>query len=114
MVIQVISMIPSGQVATYGQIADMTGLKGQARWVGRVLSQLPSGTKLPWHRVINSAGQITNPNIDEQRDRLLQEGVSVRGDRISLKQFQWLPKTGNDELPKSSAESPGYRVRLRE
>ena len=66
-VIQVIAAIPVGRVATYGQIAEAAQLKGLSRWVGKVLSQLPAGTSLPWHRVINSAGRITNPNRERNR-----------------------------------------------
>jgi len=102
MVVQVISRIPSGSVATYGQVAEMANLNGRARWVGRILSQLPVGTRLPWHRVISSSGRITNPNIEEQRDLLRQEGVTVREDRVLLKRFRWHPAHLPDGLPRSS------------
>ena len=100
-VIQVIALIPIGRVATYGQVAEAAQLKGLARWVGRVLSQLPKGTSLPWHRVINSAGRITNPNRQEQIERLIAEGVHVNGARVSLAKFRWNPQEVSDESPKS-------------
>ena len=100
-VIQVIAAIPVGRVATYGQIAEAAQLKGLSRWVGKVLSQLPAGTSLPWHRVINSAGRITNPNREEQTRRLIAEGVIVNGDRVSLARFRWTPQKVSDESPKS-------------
>ena len=100
-VIQVIAAIPVGRVATYGQIAEAAQLKGLSRWVGRVLSQLPAATSLPWHRVINSAGKITHPNREEQTRRLIAEGVVVNGDRVSLARFRWIPQEVSDESPKS-------------
>ena len=100
-VIQVIAAIPVGRVATYGQIAEAAQLKGLSRWVGKVLSQLPAGTSLPWHRVINSAGRITNPNREEQIKRLIAEGIHVNGDRVSLPRFRWNPEEIFDESPKS-------------
>ena len=100
-IVQVIALIPIGKVATYGQIAEAAQLKGLSRWVGRILSQLPTGTSLPWHRVINSAGRITNPNREEQARRLIAEGVHVNGDRVSLARFRWTPGALSDESPKS-------------
>jgi len=88
---QVIATIPKGQVATYGQIATMAGQSGKSRWVGRLLSQLPQGTSLPWHRVINASGRITNPNFDLQVSRLIAEGIRPNAGKISLKDHQWCP-----------------------
>ncbi len=90
---QVINMIPEGCVATYGQIAHLAELPRGARLVGRVLSQLPSDTRLPWHRVINASGRISLPQhsagYQTQKHRLQEEGVTVLKGRISLKQHQW-------------------------
>ena len=88
---QVIAAIPKGRVATYGQIAAMAGQSGKSRWVGRLLSQLPQGTSLPWHRVINASGRITNPNFDLQVSRLIAEGIRPNAGKISLKDHQWCP-----------------------
>ena len=63
---QVVASIPEGRVATYGQVAEMAGQPGRARWVGRLLSELPEATTLPWHRVVNARGNITNPQIGKQ------------------------------------------------
>ena len=49
---QVVASIPYGTVATYGQVAQLAGLPGYARYVGATLKQLPKDTLLPWHRVI--------------------------------------------------------------
>jgi O6-methylguanine-DNA--protein-cysteine methyltransferase len=39
--------IPPGRVSTYGAIARVAGLAGQARQVGYALSALPTGTERP-------------------------------------------------------------------
>jgi len=90
---RVVHGIPSGKVASYGQIAQLAGLPRAARLVGRVLSQLPEGSKLPWHRVVNSQGRISFPfgsePYREQRERLLAEGVVFSGQRVARACFNW-------------------------
>ncbi|HJP50339.1 MAG TPA: methylated-DNA--[protein]-cysteine S-methyltransferase [Pseudomonadales bacterium] len=86
---QIVNAIPQGSVATYGQVARLAGAPQHSRLVGRIISQLPRSTRLPWHRVINSQGKISNPNPKRQQDRLEQEGIVVLRGRISLKQYQW-------------------------
>ena len=91
----IIQQIPTGCVATYGQVAELAGLPGCARMVGRILSQLPSGSQLPWHRVIAASGKISLPenseSFIEQRKRLTEEIIGLTGSRISLKKYQWQP-----------------------
>ncbi len=88
---QVVSMIPSGKVATYGQVAHMAELPKAARLVGRVLSQLPEGTRLPWHRVINAQGKISFPEDSHgwqmQKDRLEREGVVFLHGKVDLQRY---------------------------
>ncbi len=81
---QVVGMIPKGQVASYGQVAKLAGMPSHARLVGRTMSNLPKGSKLPWHRVVNSQLQISNPhNRDLQIRRLKSEGVEFVGARVA-------------------------------
>lgn len=92
---QVVAKIPSGHVASYGQVARLAGLPGYARWVGRALNALPEDTRIPWHRVVNSAGRIALPSDSaayrQQHYRLQQEGVEQRNDRYDLARYQWCP-----------------------
>ena len=39
---QVVSLIPEGQVATYGQVARLAGFPAYARQVGMALANLPN------------------------------------------------------------------------
>ncbi len=93
MIWQAVAAIPAGKVATYGQVAEMAGLPGSARLVGRCLSQLPRDTQLPWFRVINASGKISLPVGSEgylkQVAYLQEEGVVVMNGRISLVKFRW-------------------------
>ena len=82
----VVSMIPPGKVASYGQVAALAGLPAHARYVGALMARLPSGTRLPWHRVVNAGLRISargdSGGEAEQRRRLEAEGVSLVGGRV--------------------------------
>jgi methylated-DNA-protein-cysteine methyltransferase related protein len=88
-----VERIPSGRVATYGQIADLAGLPRRARLVGRALKELPDERTLPWHRVLRSPGRIAfargTSEYREQRERLAAEGVLFDGAKIDLKRYGW-------------------------
>ena len=96
---QTVQLIPTGKVACYGQIADLAGLPGRARLVGKALGMVPEsgwqGQNVPWYRVINSQGKISFPtdslNFDKQKQRLQTEQVVVIGARVKLSEFQWQP-----------------------
>lgn len=94
---QVIALIPEGKVATYGDVANHAGLARAARRVGRALRQLPSDTRIPWHRVINAQGRISLPPDSAsqytQRERLEAEGVVFKSNKaVDLKTFRWKPE----------------------
>jgi methylated-DNA-protein-cysteine methyltransferase-like protein len=99
---QTVQAIPYSKVACYGQIADLAGLPGKARLVGKALGKIPDngwkGKNVPWHRVINSQGKISFPVDSElfakQRNLLQDEQVVIIGCRIKLKDFQWQPDLG--------------------
>lgn len=71
--------LPAGKLMTYGRLAKSAGYPNHARQVGRILSRLPKNTKLPWFRVVNSAGKISlrgDAFIDQKR-LLEKEGMTV-------------------------------------
>ena len=92
---QAVHSIPTGKVATYGQIAALAGLPGAARFAGSALKGLPANTKIPWHRVINAQGKVSlaklSPSYNKQIMRLKSEGILVRDGKISLTSYQWRP-----------------------
>src|SRR5919106_2699460 len=77
---KVIGRIPRGRVATYGQIARIARLPGQARLVGYALHGLPNDSRIPWHRVINAKGELSTRGISADRQRKLLEKEGVRFD----------------------------------
>ena len=97
---KVVSRIPRGRVATYGQIARLAGLRGQARLVGYAMHALPAGTRVPWQRVVNAQGAISLPGQGAMRQRELLEREGVRFDargRIDLDRFLWQPRAPGTE-----------------
>lgn len=90
----VVAAIPPGRVATYGQVAELAGLPGRARLVGRALGELPERHPAPWYRVVGAGGRISargDGSSEEEQQLLLEdEGVefSATG-RIDLARFGW-------------------------
>jgi methylated-DNA-protein-cysteine methyltransferase-like protein len=94
----VVSRIPRGRVATYGQVARLANLPGRARLVGYALNALDGRRAVPWHRVVNAQGRISARRGDEewgvvQRLRLEKEKVVFdAAGAISLARFRWRPR----------------------
>jgi methylated-DNA-protein-cysteine methyltransferase-like protein len=88
-----VSQIPAGKVASYGQIADLAGLPGRARLVGKAL-QLAPASVLPWHRVLRSDRSLAfaagSAQALTQRQLLLAEGVVFKGNKVSA-DAMWRP-----------------------
>jgi len=83
--------IPSGRVATYGQIAALVG-GCSARMVGYAMAGVSDGT-IPWQRVINARGRISirDPNgYSLQKAILEREGIDFdESDSVDLSVFGW-------------------------
>lgn len=96
----VVQLIPSGRVASYGQVADLAGLPGRARLTGKALGHAPSELNLPWFRVLRASGQLAFPpgsdSAKRQTGLLQQDGIVVLNNRVKLSEFQWQP--GLDDL----------------
>jgi methylated-DNA-protein-cysteine methyltransferase-like protein len=99
--LRLIRSIPKGKVASYGQIAALSGSPKAARQVVRILHTLSTREKLQWHRVIGSDGAISlhkGDGFEEQKSRLEAEGVRVADDgKIELARYSWTPSL--DEPP---------------
>ena len=92
-VYEIVQRIPPGKISTYGRIAQLTAVPRGARGVGWALAGLTPdlARTVPWWRVINAAGRISNEyNAALQRELLEAEGVvfDVRG-YVDLKRFLW-------------------------
>ncbi|SEA96434.1 MGMT family protein [Alkalimonas amylolytica] len=86
--------IPAGKVASYGQIADLAGLPGRARLVGKALGYAPKELAVPWHRVLRSDRSLAFPTGSDsakcQRQLLQDEGVLLKNNRVR-KDDLWQP-----------------------
>jgi methylated-DNA-protein-cysteine methyltransferase-like protein len=72
--------IPEGFVQTYGDIDPRA-----PRLVGHVLAV--THEDVPWHRVVRADGSV--PKGRRQAQRLREEGVPMRSDRVDLHQARW-------------------------
>ncbi len=88
-ILSAVEEIPEGCVATYGQIARITGYERNARLVGKVLSRAEYYGRYPCHRVVDHAGR-TAPGWKEQRELLEQERVVFKENGlVDMKRCQW-------------------------
>ncbi len=104
-VYDVVARIPSGRVATYGQIAQMIGRPRMARFVGYA-SNNQASWHLPWHRVVFKNGAICDgPFHNEQYRALRAEGVKFNPDRtVKMDLYQWNPE--RDAVPLDIRDFP--------
>jgi methylated-DNA-protein-cysteine methyltransferase-like protein len=98
-----IRRVPCGRVSTYGWIARQVGGCG-ARQVGYALAALPDGNDVPWHRIINSRGEISRRGSSDgdslQRILLEAEDIGFSDkDRVDLQRFGWYPPEDDRSPP---------------
>ena len=77
-----VASIPSGRVATYGDIAAVAGLSSP-RIVGWIMRT--DSSDLPWHRVIRSSGRPAAHLATRQLELLRAEGVLAVDGRVPLR-----------------------------
>lgn len=108
-----VRQIPPGRVATYGQLSKILPQPANvssedyqtsaSRWVGLAMAACPND--VPWQRVINSQGKVSDrPEAKRQRDLLGAEGVLFSKGKIDLNEYQWRTPGQSDE--------PGLQGRL--
>ena len=81
-----VAAIPSGRVATYGDIASAAGLSS-ARIVGWIMRT--DSSDLPWHRVIGASGRPAAHLATRQLAALRAEGVLADDGRIPLREYRY-------------------------
>lgn len=85
--------IPKGKVATYGQIARLSGHPKAARAVGLLMKTNPHAPQTPCHRVVASNGELTGYSgaggIAQKKKMLLKEGVRFKNNRVDLSFSLW-------------------------
>ena len=107
---QLVRQVPAGLVVTYGQVAGLIPLPPAIdpaeykafgpRWVGSAMAACPAD--VPWQRVINSQGKISErAGAAQQRQLLEAEGILFVNDRVDLKRYQWLGP-GHEDQPRQA------------
>jgi methylated-DNA-[protein]-cysteine S-methyltransferase len=83
-VYNLVSNIPPGKVATYGQLASSVGNPRAARGIGKILNKNPRPIIVPCHRVVCSDGHIGGYMYGKERkiSLLLNEGIPIVNDLI--------------------------------
>ena len=81
-VLTVVSRIPPGRVATYGDVARLAGRPRAARAVGNILREA-GRPGLPYHRVIAAGGRLGGySSLALKRSMLTAEGLTVTPGRV--------------------------------
>lgn len=95
---EVVSKIPKGKVATYGDIADAAGIPGGARAVGNAMANNSDTKRVPCHRVVQSTGYIGGYMGGRERSnlkvkKLIAEGIDINrktGKIRNLSKFRYV------------------------
>jgi methylated-DNA-protein-cysteine methyltransferase-like protein len=98
-VFEIVRRIPTGQVMTYGQLAEILGEGYTPRTVGFVMNK--ADESVPWHRVINAQGACSTGRVllpmNKQQRLLEAEGVEFDArDRCDLGRYRWTPEEARD------------------
>ena len=98
---RLVSLVPPGEVSSYGQIADLLGEPRAARTVGWALRALPPCSQVPWHRIINAHGLIPTSRREDSavQQRALLEAEGIRFDhhnRVDMDIYGWQGPTFDD------------------
>lgn len=89
-VFEIIGMIPSGRMTSYGAVAKAVGYPNHARHVGNVLRDYDDD--FPAHRVCNATGHITAGCLEEFVRKLKREGIAVEGTKVcDFRRIFWNP-----------------------
>ena len=88
---EAVKKIPKGQVATYGQVAELAGNKRMSRAVGNALHKNKDSENIPCYRVVNAKGGLSGAfafgGENEQARRLMADGIEVVDGKVDLKRF---------------------------
>ena len=98
-VYEVVRLVPSGRVTTYGAIARYIGSAQSSRMVGWAMNGSHTQTEyVPAHRVINRNGVLTGKHhfggSKVMKELLESEGIEVVEDRVvNFREVFWDPNT---------------------
>lgn len=92
-VYQITRKIEKGKVATYGQIARLSGSPNATRAVGLFMKTNPDAPHTPCHRVVASDGSLCGYSgkggLRGKKKLLQAEGVVFKKDKVDLLASGW-------------------------
>jgi alkylated DNA nucleotide flippase Atl1 len=100
LVLSTVEQIPAGQVASYGDIAELVGIGGP-RLVGRVMSLHGSG--VPWWRVVRADGRPVRGLEEQALELLRRDGTPLHDDRVDMRAARMRPSADPDTRPAPGA-----------
>jgi len=112
-VLSIVRRIPSGRVATYGDVAALAGRPRAARAVGNIMKGC-GRPDVPCHRVIAAGGRLGGYGGSEvlKRSLLVAEGVIVSGTRVrDLDRVRWTQVASRRARPRPRSARAGLRKR---
>ena len=87
-VYQVVKQIPKGKVATYGDIANLTGNPKMSKFVGFALHQNKSQFEVPCYKIVDRLGRLSKAYVfggeDVQKTLLEKDGIKVENGKVDL------------------------------
>lgn len=92
-VYEIVRLIPTGRVMSYGQIAALCSRPLTPRAVGWAMHDCPGD--VPWHRVVNAAGRCSADDVEgnepgRQRRLLQAEGIEFSpAGRLDLSRYRF-------------------------
>lgn len=88
---EAVKKIPRGQVATYGQVAELAGDRKMARAVGNALHRNPDPEHIPCYRVVNAKGELAGEfafgGAGKQAAILEVDGIEVINGKVDLTKY---------------------------
>ena len=95
----VVKQIPKGQVASYGQVAELAGNRNWSRVVGYALHANPDPEGIPCYRVVTKDGKVSMAfafgGENEQIRLLREDGVEFVDGHVDMEHYQWFtPRLG--------------------
>ncbi len=95
----ILKNIPHGKVTSYGTIAALAGSPRAARQVVQIIHRTDN---IPWHRVINSKGEIAIKDpagFQEQKILLALENITTdKNGKLEMSQYNWKINSINELL----------------
>ncbi|MEY4288284.1 MAG: hypothetical protein RLZZ30_372 [Bacteroidota bacterium] len=96
LVFEVVKLVPSGRVTSYGAIANYLGATRAARMVGWAMNASHHLPGIPAHRVVNRNGLLSGKmhfaHPTAMQEALEQEGVIIQDDQIvNFREIFWDP-----------------------